>query len=487
VSTWLFSNGFRDWNHVVDSVRTYESYLGRSQGAGGHEKPPMYYITLLFWRREGFLWSEALIGGLAIVGMLNGYLDQRRADHKRAFLVGLSTYTLVLLAIYCVIPYKTPWSVLAVNYSFALLAGLGARTIFRVFTDVPVMKLALALSLAGGIYHLINQTSIATDWRWAGQTRHASSEAHNPYAYSHTVPSLVQLAARIHELAKKHPAGKAMPVQVIQVEQGWPLPWYLRDLTHVGYQSDIPETIQADVVVVDSDREGQVLKKLGKGWEQSLWGLRSGITLALLVRSDGATDDSKTKSEIETEAVPAVPFVMPSPPLMPGAVGTPPANSSGTQPAPVVPSGPILPLAATPTSTMTHGTIPRVNVLPPVTVPNSTEEPFTPKAQLVEEEEPAAEPSPATMPAPPAPKPAAPPAPAPAPLPSPATEPTPAPVRPVAPPPAPAPVPTPVPVPAPTTAEPPAAPSVPPPPATTTPTPASPTPKRGGLRIPVNP
>ena len=136
---YTFSNRFHDWQYVTESVRTYESYLGRSQGGGGHEKPWNYYLTLIFWRREGFLWTQALIGGLAIVGMLNAFLDRRRADHKRAILVALSTYAIVLLIIYSVIPYKTPWSVMGVVYAFALLAGLGARTIFRVFTDVPVM------------------------------------------------------------------------------------------------------------------------------------------------------------------------------------------------------------------------------------------------------------------------------------------------------------------------------------------------------------
>lgn len=283
-STWMFSNGFRDWQYVTDSFRTYESYLGRSQGGGGHEKPWHYYLSLIFWRQQGFLWSQALIGGLAIVGMLNAFLDRRRADHKHAFLVGLSTYTLVLLTIYSVIPYKTPWSVMGVVYALALLAGLGTRAIFRVFTDVPAIKAVLALALAGGIYNLCHQTSFATDYSFPGETRYATSETHNPYAYSHTAPNLVALSERIHELADKSPTGKAMPVQVIQSESGWPLPWYLRDMTHVGYQTSIPDKLDADAVVVDADKDSEVLKKLGEGWETSVWGLRSGLTVSLLVK-----------------------------------------------------------------------------------------------------------------------------------------------------------------------------------------------------------
>lgn len=342
-STWMFSNGFRDWQHVTDSVRTYESYLGRSQGAGGHEKPWHYYLTLLFWRKQGFVWSEALIGGLAIVGMLNAFLDRRRADHKRAFLVCLSTYTLVLLLIYCVIPYKTPWSVLAVAHAFALLAGLGARTLFRAFTEIPVVKVLLALLLAGGIYNLCHQTSIATDYIFPDKPRYfAAREDTNPYAYSHTTPNLVELSARIHELAEKHASGKGMPVQVIQAEQGWPLPWYLRDLTHVGYQADIPDKIDAPVVVVDAEKEFEVRQKMGDGREPSLWSLRPGITLSLLVE----------KSLLDRHADTALPPMNaptpgPAPAHVPAAASEPsppPPPVAQTTPPPAAPVAPAVPL-----------------------------------------------------------------------------------------------------------------------------------------------
>jgi hypothetical protein len=402
----MFSNRFHDWQYVTDSVATYKSYLGRSQGGGGHEKPWNYYLTLIFWRREGFLWTQALIGGLAIVGMLNAFLDRRRADHKRAALVALSTYAIVLLIIYSVIPYKTPWSVMGVVYAFALLSGLGARTIFRVFTDVPAIKFALALALAGGIYNLCRQTSYAVDLGYTGETRYAASESHNPYAYSHTVPNLVALSARIHELARKNPAGKAMPVQVIQSEQGWPLPWYLRDLTHVGYQSEIPAKIDAPVLVVDADREAAVRKILGEGWESSTWGLRAGITLTLLVNpsptqkhAELATSPDAVQGPIPVAELEAAASAVPTP-----AAGTNP-TAEGPSPATVTPTGTPVPLppptntAAAPVPAVPPIPVPpsplpssksskskRPPVVPTVVPPKA--EPVPPKAQLVEDDAP---------------------------------------------------------------------------------------------------
>jgi uncharacterized protein (TIGR03663 family) len=281
-SIWLYSNGFKTWNQVGDSVLTYRSYLQRS-GGSGHEKPWHYYLSLLAWRRQGFLWSEGLIAGLGLVGLLNAFLDRRRADHKRAFLTLFATYTIVLLGIYSFIPYKTPWSILSVQYALTLMAGLGARSIFRVFTDIPIVKIALALLLAGGVFHLCQQTSRATDFSYEHETRYAASESHNPYVYSHTRPNLVVLASTIHDLAQHTDEKLNMPVQVVQSENGWPLPWYLRDMKFVGYQSTMPPVLKAPVVVVDAALEKAAREKLGGDYESNFYALRDGIVLSLLV------------------------------------------------------------------------------------------------------------------------------------------------------------------------------------------------------------
>jgi hypothetical protein len=72
-SITIYSGFFKDWQAVKDSALTYLNYLERS-GGSGHEKPWHYYLTLIFWRKDGVVWSEALIGGLAIIGMAHAFL-----------------------------------------------------------------------------------------------------------------------------------------------------------------------------------------------------------------------------------------------------------------------------------------------------------------------------------------------------------------------------------------------------------------------------
>ncbi|MEY4484081.1 MAG: hypothetical protein RL693_1533 [Verrucomicrobiota bacterium] len=308
-SVWMFSNGFKDWKGVLDSIGTYESYLERA-GGSGHEKPWTYYLGLLFWTKNVFTWTEALIGGLAVIGILSAFLDLRRDQNRRSFLVFLSVYVIVLLGIYSVIPYKTPWSVLAVNYALALLAGVGARMIFRNI-EGRIAQAVLFLAFTLGIYHLCRQTSLATDYAYKGETRYAA-DVRNPYVYSHTSSNLLELQKLIHDLAAIHPEHRAMPVQIIQSENGWPLPWYLRDMTHIGYQTEVPEEIKAMVIVMDLDKTEAVQAVLNRPekppevtidptsepltepptpkppitYESSIFGLRPGINLNVLVRKD---------------------------------------------------------------------------------------------------------------------------------------------------------------------------------------------------------
>ncbi|MFZ4767742.1 MAG: flippase activity-associated protein Agl23, partial [Roseimicrobium sp.] len=381
-SAWIFSNGFKDWQEVQESFATYESYLGRSAGKG-HEKPWDYYLTLLCYRQQGFLWSEGLISSLAIIGVLNAYLDNRRADHKRAFLSCFATYTIVLLGIYCAIPYKTPWSILGVAWALALMAGLGARAIFRAFSEAPAVKLILALALAAGVYHLCQQTSRATDYAYPNETRYAASELHNPYAYSHTSPNLVALAGKIHELTQNHPDGKAMPVQVIQAEQGWPLPWYLRDMTHVGYQAEIPETLNAAAVVTDVDKEEAARAKLGGTYESTPWGLRPGVNLALLVQTAPPQPAPVAPAVPEPAAQPPAPAPAPPEPTAPPAAPAAPMPTVPTQPAAPAMSPTELTAPQTPALPTTPVASPAMT--PPAQLPEPAE-PMVPKAELVIDE-----------------------------------------------------------------------------------------------------
>ena len=318
VSVAAFSGGFHDWQAVADSFTTYLSYLERS-GGSGHEKPWHYYLTLLFWRRDTLVWTEALICVLALVGMIYSVIGDFKNTGRQAFLVFLSIYSLVLLAGYSILSYKTPWSILSAQYSLTLLAGVGASALWSAMPG-RTMRLIFNGLLTVGLWHLCDQSIRVTGTHMNPQLEY-SSDPRNPYAYSHTQKSLLKLMGEVQTYMDQN--GPETKIQVIAQDSGWPLPWYWRNWKNVGFQDNVPDTLDADVIVADSEFYDQIKTKIkpGEYSEHYPYGLRPGIILTLLLRKQVAEPAPQPQAPaVEEKAAPDAP-----PPLPPeGTLSKPP-------------------------------------------------------------------------------------------------------------------------------------------------------------------
>lgn len=281
VSVASFSNGFRDWQPVLDSFTTYLNYLERS-GGSGHEKPWHYYLTLLVWHKDTLVWTEAGIVVLAVVGMLHSVVGEFKNTGRQAFLVFISVYSLVLLAGYSILSYKTPWSILSAQHALTLLAGSGAAALWQAMPG-KMGRGVFNLLLAAGVWHLCNQ-SIRLTGTHANPQFEYSADPRNPYVYSHTQKSLLKLMGEVQTYVKEHPEGTS--IQVISQDAGWPLPWYWRTWPKVDYQTQVPENLDADVIVADADFYDAIKAKIpaGEFIERSPFGLRLGVIMTLFMR-----------------------------------------------------------------------------------------------------------------------------------------------------------------------------------------------------------
>ncbi|MFZ2279334.1 MAG: flippase activity-associated protein Agl23 [Prosthecobacter sp.] len=274
-SITIYSGGFKDWLAVKDSALTYLNYFERA-GGSGHEKPWHYYLTLIFWRKDGLVWSEAMIGGLGIIGMLYAFLgNHMKQPARQAFLVFLSVYTLVLFSIYSFLAYKTPWSILSAQHALTLLAGVGAAAIAGALTG-KFSRLVFKIAFGLGLYHLLSQTNHAIHLY--------AADSRNPYVYSHTSTNLLRLLPQVRDLQKTAP-DDAFNVLVINRDAGWPLPWYWRDIKSVHYTNTIPETIDARVIIAEPEMQAALEAKFaGKTYTKpDLFGLRPGVMLNLWI------------------------------------------------------------------------------------------------------------------------------------------------------------------------------------------------------------
>ena len=142
----------------------------------------------------------------------------------------------------------------------------------------------------GGVYHLCAQSMFTIRDRGQANLR-------GPYIYSHTTTSTVKLVQKLRDLAAFK--GEGFSAQVINIDSGWPLPWYLRNLHTIGYQMQVPEVIDAPVIVVDTDLAAAVQAKLkDKSYESDFFSLRTDVNVVLLVEKGLADAFRASKKKV---------------------------------------------------------------------------------------------------------------------------------------------------------------------------------------------
>jgi hypothetical protein len=255
VAALFFSSFLRHPSGVLDAARAYGHYLERATAASPHVHPWHYYLGLLahFPASGTPFWTEAAILVLAAVGAVSAWATTGAPGADRSPLRFLAVYTGLMVLAYSAIPYKTPWCLLGLLHGMILLAGAGAA--WLVSRVRGSWRALAALAVAAVSAHLLWQA-------WAASFRFAA-DPRNPYVYAHTSPDVLEVVARLTQLAESHPSGRAMPLQVVTRQNAWPLPWYLRGLTAVEWWTGVSDTARvAPVVVVTPEQEPALVRRL---------------------------------------------------------------------------------------------------------------------------------------------------------------------------------------------------------------------------------
>jgi hypothetical protein len=67
-------------------------------------------------------------------------------------------------------------------------------------------------------------------------------------------------------------------------EEYWPLPWYLRGLTRIGFWSAPPDDCDGVLVITSATQADAVRSKLHGRYRESFLGLRPGFLCVLFTR-----------------------------------------------------------------------------------------------------------------------------------------------------------------------------------------------------------
>jgi hypothetical protein len=255
------------------------TYFQRGVDPAGHVHPWYYYLHILTWSSSGGLvWTEGLVLVLAAAGAVAAWapLDPWRSEAAfwRRYVTGAAALT---LAIFSAIPYKTPWNLVPFYVLTIVAAGIGVATLARATVSRAAHGL-LACLVAIVAAHL--------GWQaWRASVVYAS-DPRNPYVYAQTVPDAVRLAARIRDLAALHREHQQMAVTVIAPpDEQWPLPWYLRTMTRVGYWTNMRDTpdLAAPVIVSSIGHVEALDAALGDRYVSEFFGLRPEVLQTLYV------------------------------------------------------------------------------------------------------------------------------------------------------------------------------------------------------------
>jgi uncharacterized protein (TIGR03663 family) len=243
----FFSSFFTNSAGPLGALRTYLPWLRRAGGATEHVHPwNFYFERLLFFHvRGGPYWSEGLIAALALAGFCGALRGRNLLLRLVAF------YTFWLTLIYTVLPYKTPWCLLGFYHGMILLAGAGAVLLWQACQSAW-LKMVVAIVLAAGVMHLAWQSYRGNFAADSNGVPYCAS-VKNPYVYSQTLPDALRLVATVEALAHASAQGYGTVTEVMSPESYWPLPWYLRRFTNVGYWDKIPAQPLVPVMMVSAD------------------------------------------------------------------------------------------------------------------------------------------------------------------------------------------------------------------------------------------
>jgi uncharacterized protein (TIGR03663 family) len=266
LNVFFYSSFFQNYPQgVYDALKTFE--IWSKTGKSAHVHPPETYLIWLT-KQESALLFLGVIGAVFVV-----------LKPKNSFALFSALWAFGLIAAYSLVPYKTPWLVLNFILPLSLIAGFAVQRIYeleRGKLNLPLIVLGIAVMI--GAYQTIDLNFINYD----------NDSTYYVYVYAHTRRQTKQLVGEIDEIAKGTD-GEKTGITIVSREY-WPLPWYLRNYSRVGYFGHMTPTTEPIIIASDDQRAevestfGEVYKQVPSTEDGGVFPLRPGVNLLLYAR-----------------------------------------------------------------------------------------------------------------------------------------------------------------------------------------------------------
>ena len=261
----FYSSFFTNYKGLSDSLQTFAIWT--KTGKEAHAHPPETYLVWLVKQESPLLFLGAIGAALAVL----------KPRNSLALFCGLWSFGLI--AAYSLIPYKTPWLVLNFIVPLALITGYAIQVVYemdrgRLGFSAGIVVIALGVAL----YQCVDLNFVNYD----------NDSTKYVYVYAHTKRSTLELVKDIDRIAKEN-AGNSTGITIVSPDY-WPLPWYFRNYTRVGYYGRMAAASEP-IIIANADQKDQVDANYGQFYQQvtgpdpgGTFQLRPGVDLLLYQR-----------------------------------------------------------------------------------------------------------------------------------------------------------------------------------------------------------
>lgn len=261
----FYSSFFTNAKGISDSFATFAVWT--KTGSKDHVHPLYTYIGWLVYRETPLLILGA-VGALFIV-----------LKPKNAFALFAALWAFGLLAAYSLIPYKTPWLMLNFVVPLALIGGYAVQAIYELEgRHWRVTGVVLIGVVSVSAYQTVDLNFINYD----------NDDSSYVYVYAHTTRGMLDLVKEIDRIGNER-AGGQTGITIVSPDY-WPLPWYLRKYSRVGYYGTLSPSTEP-MIIANENQQPQVEANFRDLYQQvrskeadGAFELRPGVKLLLYER-----------------------------------------------------------------------------------------------------------------------------------------------------------------------------------------------------------
>jgi len=266
----FYSSFFKNYPEgVYDAVRTFKFWT--KTGRTAHVHPLATYVYWMFRQESPILFLATIGAGLVVW------------KPRNAFALFIALWGFGTLAAYSLIAYKTPWLGLNFIVPLALVAGYGLQMIWEEsLGQLGLIAGILAVAIAISGYQTIDLNFFNYD----------NDDKYYVYVYAHTRRETLAMLKEIDKVVERTREGGQTGITIVAPEY-WPLPWYFRDFTRVGYNGRMTASSEP-IIIAAEGQGGEMESTFGDRYQQvnsglnplGTYPLRPGVNFRLYVRRD---------------------------------------------------------------------------------------------------------------------------------------------------------------------------------------------------------